>query len=52
MNNKICPLLLASPAGDVPVECQGHRCAWWVPPLSAKSDGRCAVQLMGAAPFS
>lgn len=27
MNEKICPLLMASPA-DVPPKCLGERCAW------------------------
>ena len=49
MNNKICPLLSINDDSGSLSLCEGTRCAWYVPPLSAKSDGRCAVQLMGAA---
>ena len=48
-NNKICPLLSINDDPESLSLCEGSRCAWYVPPLSAKGDGRCAVQLMGAA---
>ena len=54
MNEKICPLLLACPA-DVPPECKGDRCAWYVPTVLSKSgavliEGHCAAQDLGALP--
>ena len=43
---KICPLLFASPA-DIPFECKGDRCAWYVPPrYPGMEEGRCAVQAL------
>lgn len=55
MNEKICPLLFASPA-DIPFECKGDRCAWYVPAALSPSgsvlmDGRCAVQALGVLPY-
>ena len=47
---KICPLLFASPA-DIPFECKGERCAWYVPPFAAKQEGHCAVQALGLLPY-
>ena len=49
MENKICPLLLACPA-DIPPECKGERCAWYVPPFTARQEGRCAIQALGVLP--
>lgn len=43
--NKICPLLCACPA-DIPTECLGDRCAWYVPPRYPGMEGRCAVQAL------
>lgn len=46
MENKICPLLYACPA-DIPPECKGDRCAWYVPPrYPGMDEGRCAVQAL------
>lgn len=48
MQNKICPLLCACPA-DIPPECKGDRCAWWVDELAPDDGdqmlvgGRCAI---------
>lgn len=50
MENKICPLLWASPA-DMISDCKGCECAWYVPPLHRGEDGRCAVQALGALPY-
>ena len=54
MENKICPLLYARPA-DIPPQCWGDLCAWYVPPVCAPNgkpitEGRCAVQALGALP--
>lgn len=48
MNNKICPLLSACDAENNHYCEEGH-CAWWIPPLGPRSEGRCAIQLLGAA---
>ena len=53
MENKICPLLCACPA-DIPPECKGYNCAWYVPPICTPNgcpmnEGRCAVQMLGLA---
>lgn len=46
MENKICPLLCACPA-DIPPECRGDRCAWYVPPrYPGMEEGRCVVQAL------
>lgn len=47
-NEKLCPLLMASE--EVHVECAGFRCAWYVPPMNPRQEGRCAVQCLGALP--
>ena len=45
--SKICPLLaMSTPPIKPPAECLGDRCAWYVPPLSSRGEGRCAVQMM------
>ena len=49
MSTKICPLFYACP-DDIPFECKGDRCAWYVPPFTAKQEGRCAVQCLGSLP--
>lgn len=47
---KICPLLFACPA-DIPPECKGERCAWYVPPFTAKQEGRCVIKDLWALPI-
>lgn len=49
MENKICPLLSAASDYDF-ITCKGDRCAWYVPPFTAKQEGRCAIQYLGALP--
>ena len=54
MKNKYCPLLSAA-EGDSLVTCQGELCAWYVPPVCVPNgkpitEGRCAVQALGALP--
>lgn len=50
MENKICPLLCAC-AADIPPECKGDRCAWYVPPVSfchgGIVEGYCSIQMIG-----
>lgn len=43
--SKICPLLSISDPESLHL-CEGPRCAWYVPPLGPRGEGRCAVQLM------
>lgn len=47
MNNKNCPLLSAAVDENSLVPCQGELCAWYVPAVSARCEGRCAVQVLG-----
>ena len=42
---KICPLLFACTA-DIPPECKGDLCAWYVPPRYTGMEGRCAVKVI------
>ena len=48
MKNKYCPLL-STTAGDDFVRCQGEACAWYVPDANPFQEGRCSVQMLGAA---
>lgn len=50
---KYCPLLTIANAiygSGSCMDCQEERCAWYVPPTSARQEGRCAVQFLGALP--
>ena len=51
MNNKICPLLsMSTPTVKGPAECLGAACAWYTPHTNhIRVEGRCAIQLLGAA---
>lgn len=46
MNEKICPLLSINDGPESLSPCEGPLCAWYVPPLGPRGEGRCAVQLM------
>lgn len=48
MENKICPLL--SIGEQDLIKCRCEHCAWFVPPMSGRRDGHCAVQDLGALP--
>ena len=50
MENKICPLLAITTSLPAEHMCQGERCAWYVPPMNPRQEGRCAVQCLGAMP--
>lgn len=53
-DRKICPLLSIAAemkGSTTPPECQGTRCAWYVPPIYRGSEARCAVQALGALPY-
>ena len=50
MENKICPLLAITTSLPAEYMCQGERCAWYVPPMNPRQEGRCAVQYLGAMP--
>lgn len=47
--SKICPLLSISDDPSSLSQCEGARCAWYIPPLSRHGEGRCAVQMMSMA---
>ena len=46
---KYCPLLSLPSDSDL-CQCLRESCAWYVPPTSARQEGRCAVQFLGALP--
>lgn len=47
---KYCPLLSITTSLPAECKCKGEGCAWYVPPMSARQEGRCAVQFLGALP--
>ena len=46
MENKICPILIATGNPALNTMCGKDLCAWWVPTCDG---GRCAIQFFGAA---
>ena len=47
MENKVCPMLIATGNHAIDTTCGKELCAWWVPTLNG--GGCCAIQLLGAA---
>jgi len=48
-NIKICPMLAINPANAC--ECLGEDCAWYVPPINPRQEGRCAANFLGMLPY-
>ena len=42
-----CPLLSLNDPDSLS-DCEGCRCAWWVPPASRYGQGRCAITYLAA----